>query len=264
MENRPVPLTAGNPGPLTGEGNNTWLVDGPQPALVDAGVGLDAHVEAVATALGGRALARVLVTHGHHDHASGVPALAARWPGLAPAKFVLPGESDWHPLAEGDTITTGRTTLLVLHTPGHAPDHVSFWDDETGSLYSGDMVISGTTVMIPAGRGGNLRAYLRSLERLAALAPRRIYPGHGPVVDRPVELIREYIGHRMLRERQVLACLANGITEVDAMVASIYGTLPGPVFRAARETVEAHLEKLREDDPPRFMNEPARGGPSRR
>ncbi len=249
MENRPDPLSAGNPGPLTGEGNNTWLIDGPEPALIDAGVGVAAHVDAVAAKLDGRALARVLVTHGHHDHASGVPALAARWPDLIAAKFLLPDESGWQPLADGDTIAVGHVTLVVLHTPGHAPDHACFWDDRSGSLYSGDMVISGTTVMIPAGRGGSLRAYLRSLERLAALTPRRIYPGHGPVIDRPVDLIREYIEHRMLRERQVLSCLAGGITDVDAMVTRIYGTLPGPIFRAARQTVEAHLEKLREDDP---------------
>jgi len=249
VENRPVPLNAANPGPLTGPGNNTWLLDGAEPALVDAGVGAVAHLDALEARLGSRALARVLVTHGHHDHASGVPALAERWPGVAAAKFTLPGESGWHPLADGDVIDAGRVTLAVLHTPGHAPDHVCFWDDRSGSLYSGDMVISGTTVMIPAGGGGSLRAYLRSLERLAALAPRRIYPGHGPVIERPVDLIREYIEHRMLRERQVLACLADGMRDVDAMVTRIYGELAPPIFRAARETVNAHLEKIREDDP---------------
>ncbi|HSG00562.1 MAG TPA: MBL fold metallo-hydrolase [Vicinamibacterales bacterium] len=248
MGNRPVPIHAGNPGPLTGPGNNTWLIDGAEPALIDAGVGIATHVEALAAHLGSRALARVLVTHGHQDHASGMPALAERWPELIPAKFTLPGESGWQALAEGDTVETGSVTLTVLHTPGHAPDHVCFWDDETGSLYSGDMVISGTTVMIPAGGGGSLRAYLQSLERLAALEPHRIYPGHGPVIERPVELIREYIAHRMLRERQVLACLADGITEVEAMVARIYGTLAPPIFRAARQTVEAHLEKIKEDE----------------
>jgi len=90
----------------------------------------------------------------------------------------------------------------------------------------------------------------RHRERLAALEPHRIYPGHGPVIERPVELIREYIAHRMLRERQVLACLADGITEVDAMVARIYGTLVPLIFRAARQTIEAHLEKITEDEKP--------------
>jgi len=245
-------IHARNPGPLTGDGNNTWLLDGDEPALVDAGIGAADHVDAVAGALRGRALARVLVTHHHADHASGVPALVARWPALEAAKFPLEGESGWRPLADGDTIDTGRASLVVLHTPGHAPDHVCFWDGTTGSLYAGDMVIAGTTVMIPAGRGGGLRAYLASLERLASLGPARICPAHGPVIDRPLDLIREYLEHRRLRERQVLDCLARGTADPDAIVATIYGSLTPAIFRAARQTVEAHLEKIREDDPKRF------------
>jgi glyoxylase-like metal-dependent hydrolase (beta-lactamase superfamily II) len=109
------------------------------------------------------------------------------------------------------------------------------------------MVILGTTVMIPAGRGGDLRAYMASLDRLAALAPQRIYPGHGPIIDRPVELIAEYLKHRRLRERQVIACLADGLSSVDDIVARIYPDLAAPLRPAARATVEAHLQKLRDD-----------------
>jgi glyoxylase-like metal-dependent hydrolase (beta-lactamase superfamily II) len=101
--------------------------------------------------------------------------------------------------------------------------------------------------MIPAGRGGNLRQYLASLERMAALDPRIAYPGHGPVIDRPRDLIREYLTHRAMRESQILAALKDGVSDVDAIVARIYGELADPVRRAARETVTAHLEKLRED-----------------
>jgi glyoxylase-like metal-dependent hydrolase (beta-lactamase superfamily II) len=109
------------------------------------------------------------------------------------------------------------------------------------------MVVQGTTVMIPAGRGGDLRAYLASLERLARLKPVRILPGHGPIIDRPLELIAQYVEHRRERERQVLACLADGITDPDAMVARIYPDLSEELRPAARLTVEAHLEKLRHD-----------------
>ena len=134
-----------------------------------------------------------------------------------------------------------------MHTPGHAPDHVCFWNPETGDLFGGDMVIRGTTVMIPAGRGGSLRDYLASLERLASLAPARIYPGHGPIIDRPVELIREYQAHRRLREQQVIECLDDGLTDLDQIVARIYPDLAPPLRPAARATVEAHLQKLRDD-----------------
>lgn len=238
-------LLAANPGPLTGPGNNTWFLDGKIPALIDAGVGAPAHVDAVAAALGNRPLGRVLVTHGHPDHASGVPALRARWPALEAWKWPAAGESGWQDLSDGQRIGAGDRELTVIHTPGHAPDHVCLLDERSGDLFAGDMVVQGSTVMIPAGRGGDLRAYLASLERLAALQPSRILPGHGPIIDRPLELIAEYLEHRRQRESQVRACLADGVTDVDAIVDRIYPNLLAALRPAARMTVEAHLDKLR-------------------
>src|SRR5215471_18981588 len=191
----PVLVLAGNPGPMTGAGNNTWLIDGAEPTLIDAGVGHVQHVDAIAAALGGRDLARVLVTHHHADHSSGIDALRARWPKLDAGKYAQAGERGWRPLADHDHVRAGDRDLLVVHTPGHAPDHICLWDPADRAVYSGDMLAIGTTVMIPAGRGGNLRQYLASLERMAKLDPRVAYPGHGPVIDRPVDLIREYVAH---------------------------------------------------------------------
>lgn len=243
----PKLLFASNPSPMTGAGNNTWLLDGAEPTLVDAGIGHRDHVDAIAASLAGRDLARVLVTHHHADHSSGVAALRARWPRLDACKYAREGESGWRNLADGDRVRAGDLDLIVVHTPGHASDHICFWDLDARALYSGDMLAIGTTVMIPAGRGGNLRQYLASLDRMAALQPRVAFPGHGPVIDRPIELIREYLAHRAMRESQILACLRDGVTGVDAIVTKIYGELVDPVRRAARETVTAHLEKLRDE-----------------
>jgi glyoxylase-like metal-dependent hydrolase (beta-lactamase superfamily II) len=241
----PILLGAGNPGPLTGRGNNTWLLDGQVATLIDAGTGERAHLDAIAAALGLRPLAQVLVTHGHPDHASGLPALRARWPSLEAWKFPSDGETGWHALADGQVVLAGDRQLQVIHTPGHARDHVCFWDAAAGDLYAGDMVAEGTTVMIPAGRGGNLRDYLASLDRMAALQPARILPGHGPIVGRPLDLIAHYVQHRRQRDAEVRACLDDGVTDVDAMVARIYPGLSEAVRPAARLTVLAHLEKLK-------------------
>jgi hydroxyacylglutathione hydrolase len=234
---------------MTGDGNNTWLLDGGDPALIDAGVGISAHIETIARALDGRPLANVYVTHGHRDHASGVPALRARWPAVAAWKWPDDGDERgaWHALEEGQVVVAGAARLRVLHTPGHARDHVCFWDADTRALYAGDMLVAGSTVMIPGAAGGGMRAYLASLERLAELGPQRVYAGHGPIIYDPAALIAQYIAHRREREAQVRVCVAEGVTGPDAIVARLYPDLPASLRPAARLTVEAHLLQLHDD-----------------
>jgi glyoxylase-like metal-dependent hydrolase (beta-lactamase superfamily II) len=250
-------LPALNPSPMTGQGNNTWLQDGAEPTLIDAGVGVPEHIEAIAAALHGRPLRRVLITHGHADHSAGIPALRARWPDVEVCASEFFSGGGVVPLSDGQVVIAGDGPLTVVYTPGHAIDHVCFIENGNSSshfqendsrgLFSGDMVVQGSTVMIPATRGGGLRAYLQSLERLAALKPARIYPGHGPVIDDPIELIESYLEHRRMRDAQVAACIADGVTEPDAIVDRIYPELAPALRPAARATVEAHLQKLAED-----------------
>jgi glyoxylase-like metal-dependent hydrolase (beta-lactamase superfamily II) len=243
----PQLIHARNPGPLTGAGNNTWLIDGARPVLVDAGVGASAHVDAVAAALGGRDLAALLITHGHPDHASGAPALRARWPRLDVCGARPQADGAWG-LADGDRIAAGDGVLAVVATPGHASDHLCFWDASSSDLFAGDMLVAGGTVMIPPkSGGGSLRDYLSSLERLAALKPARVLPGHGPVIDQPLALIAAYIAHRHEREAQVRACLEAGVTDPAAIVLRVYPDLSPALRGAARLTVEAHLEKIADD-----------------
>jgi len=236
-------IPAFNPGAMTGAGNNTWLLDGAEPTLIDAGVGAPRHLDAIAAALGTRALRRVIVTHGHVDHASGVPAISARWPAVEICAWT-PAAAGGRTLADGEHVAAGDSSLTVIHTPGHALDHICLWNEPTGGLYAGDMVVRGSTVMIPAGRGGGLGAYLRSLDRIAALRPSIVFPGHGPVIEDPLALIAEYVAHRRLRDAQVAACLAQGIVDPDAIVARIYPDLAPALHAAARATVEAHIEHL--------------------
>lgn len=235
-------IPAGNPSPWTGpEGNNTYLLPGGVPALIDAGVGDPGHIAAVERALDGTPLALLLVTHSHPDHARGVPALTARWPALT-VRNVAPDECQ-----DGESIRAGDTTLTALHTPGHAPDHFCFMEDSTRDVFCGDLARKGGTIVVPASAGGNLAQYLASLRRIRALEPRRLLPGHGPAVLDPAALIDEYLRHRAEREAQVLELLQSGTTSIDAIVQRIYTGLHPTVVRAAADSVLAHLIKLRDE-----------------
>ena len=251
-----------NPGVFTGAGNNTWLLPGREPALIDAATGGSRHLAGLREALGPARLARVLVTHGHADHASGAPALAAAWPGVTFAKMPQPGDErypvDWLPLAEGELVPAGNGELRVLHTPGHASDHVCFFDEAADTLYCGDLLVAGGTVFIPASAGGSLTDYLASLARVRALRPARVLPGHGPEIRDVVRLIDHYVAHRARRDEQILAALAGGSATREAVVAKVYPDLAEGLLRAAGESVLAHLVKLEAEG--RVRRHPAESG----
>ena len=236
-------IPAGNPGPYTGPaGNNTWLVDGASPLLVDAGVGNDEHIEALKRALDGRELAAVFITHAHKDHSSGAPRLRREFPLVR-----IVGGPDGERGDPHAWLTAGDSRLQIIPTPGHSADHTCLWDPDARVLFAGDLLVAGGTVMIAGSSGGNLSAYLESLARVRALGPALVYPGHGPIIDAPLTLIDQYVAHRLERERQIVAALERAPSSIESLVASIYSDLAPGLKGAASETVLAHLKKLEEE-----------------
>ena len=134
--------------------------------------------------------------------------------------------------------------MRAVWTPGHSQDHCCFADDSAREIYCGDLIRAGGTIVIAASRGGDLRAYLHSLERVRSLAPRRLFPGHGPAIEDPAAAIDSYVRHRAERDAQVLEALRSGLDTPVSIASRIYVGLDPSLERAAVDTVLAHLVKL--------------------
>jgi endoribonuclease LACTB2 len=251
----PIRLDARNPSPMTGGGNNTYLIPGPGNAamLIDAGVGKLDHLADLKRALDDNhlQLTHVLVTHHHADHASGAPVIAAahrvaqfhKYPQADDDRYPV----EWRPIADGTRFDTDTGPLLALHTPGHAPDHLAFWHEPSRTVFTGDLVALGSSVMIHASGGGDLRQYIASIERLLTLDAAILLPAHGPAITDPDAVLREYLAHRRQREKQVIQALREGLDTVPSIVESIYDGLAPALMSAAGENVRAHLDKLKHE-----------------
>jgi glyoxylase-like metal-dependent hydrolase (beta-lactamase superfamily II) len=230
-----IGVRAGNPGPFTLSGTNSWIVGADPAWLVDPGPALEAHFAALVGELERRGgLGGVALTHDHPDHSEGVTAVRKRFPGapLAAAR----GEVDRR-LADGDRFGP----LRAVGTPGHAPDHLAFVVGTAG--LTGDAVLGEGSVFI-APDPGALAGYLDGLAELRRLDLTVLLPGHGPVVDDPAAKLAEYAEHRLMRERRLLAGLAAGARSVPEMLDAAWDDVPALLRPAATVTLAAHLDKL--------------------
>ena len=235
---RVIRVLAPNPGIRELEGTNTWIV-GDAPAIVlDPGPDHAGHLSEIARTAG--AVGAIALTHDHPDHAPGALPLGATTG--APVFAARPAER-MERIRDGEQVSAGTTSLSVVATPGHTPDHLAFFAAGTGSLFTGDAVLGrGTSVIDPP--EGDLAAYLRSLRRMRELAPRTIYPGHGPVVLRAIAKLDEYLEHRAMRDEQIVTALGDGWRTPEELVAEIYADHPPEVHELAARSVLAHLRKL--------------------
>jgi glyoxylase-like metal-dependent hydrolase (beta-lactamase superfamily II) len=239
-----------NPGPFTGPGTNTYIVGtGPKRLLLDTGQGLAGYIplleDALRTTARADSLDGMVITHAHPDHIGGAVDVLERFGPMPIWKMPLP-QADRGlcitPLADGDELHTEGATLRAVWTPGHARDHLCFFMPEERAVFTGDVVLGAGTTVIPA--DGDLGDYIASLHRLLAINSAIVYPAHGPAIREPERKIRDYIAHRELRDRQILAVLERGSCGIRDIVRAVYTDVPEFLHAAAAMSVSAHLRKL--------------------
>jgi len=248
VTSRATCVLAPNPGAMTLEGTNTWVLMEPGSAhcvVVDPGPLDEQHLQRVLDVVARRG-ARVLLTlltHGHADHAES----ARRFGELtgAPVRAIGPGHDG---LGDGDRLTVDGLDLVVVATPGHTADSLSFLLAAENALLTGDTILGRGTAMV-AWPDGDLSAYLQSLRRIEAMTGAgevtRILPGHGPTAADAAGVVRYYLDHRLERLGQVRAAVAVRGTDVDGVLETVYADVPHELWPAARLSVLAQLDYLR-------------------
>jgi glyoxylase-like metal-dependent hydrolase (beta-lactamase superfamily II) len=227
-------IVAPNPGPMTHEGTNTYLYGSDPCVVIDPGPDDVGHLDAVRAAAAERGgIGFILLTHSHGDHADGAPSLAAavskQGNGDAPS-VILPGDGEEH------------GGLRAIATPGHAADHVCFLTADA-VCFSGDLVLGEGSTFVPPD-GGSLSAYMESLRLLQSQEIALMCPGHGPWIIDPAAKLAEYVEHREMRERRLIAALDRGERSRDALLAEVWDDVPDEIRPAAALVMEAHLQKL--------------------
>jgi len=219
---------------MTGEGTNTYLFGSDPCVVIDPGPDDAGHVDTICAAAEKRGgIGLILLTHSHGDHADGAPSLAAavseQSGGDAPP-VILPSDGEEH------------ACLRTIATPGHAADHVCFLTAD-GVCFSGDLVLGEGSTFVPPD-GGSLSSYMESLRQLQSQPIELMCPGHGPWITDPAAKLAEYVEHREMRERRLLAALDRGERSRDALLAEVWDDVPDEVLPAAALVMEAHLQKL--------------------
>jgi glyoxylase-like metal-dependent hydrolase (beta-lactamase superfamily II) len=234
-------ILANNPGPFTGRGTNTWLVeDDGEVVVIDPGPIDAAHRDRILEQAADLRPVGVMVTHTHPDHAPMANPLAGE---MEVPAFGYAAGPEFDPdivVEEGSGPVVGRSRFEVIHTPGHADDHLCFRIADV--LFTGDHIMGGSSVMVE-----NMGSYMASLEKLRGTGLTRLHPGHGEDMGDPDEVIDWYLAHRRQRHEEILDAIRSGATTTDDIVEVVYRDVDRALFPLAARSVRAHLRLLSEE-----------------
>jgi glyoxylase-like metal-dependent hydrolase (beta-lactamase superfamily II) len=255
-------ILADNPGPFTFKGTVSYIVGRGKVAIIDPGPADARHIAALLDAVRGETVTHILITHTHRDHSPAAAAVKAATGAITlaegphrAARLLFAGETARldtggdmafapdRKLADGDVIEGDGFALEAVATPGHTANHMAFALKGTGILFSGDHVMGWSTSMV-APPDGAMSDYMASLRRLAERPETLYLPGHGDAIRDAPDYVAALISHRLGREASILARLAEGETDIPALVRAIYAGLDPRLAAAAALSVFAHLEDL--------------------
>ena len=245
-------IVAPNPGPMTGPGTNTYLIGTESVAVLDPGPAIDSHIDAILAAAGDR-LRWIVCTHTHPDHSPAAAVLAERTGAQMVGAITaddqhqdLSFQPHWH-ITHNDAIEGEGWTLRGIHTPGHVDNHFCYLLEEEGVVFAGDHIMNGSTVVIIP-PGGDMKAYIESLQRLLDYNVQQIAPGHGDVMPDCRGEVEKLVRHRLMREAKVVSGLQQtGPASVDTLVSVVYNDVAPALHEWAKLSMLAHLIKLEQE-----------------
>lgn len=257
-----VRVLANNPSAFTFKGTGVYIIGETDVAMIDPGPDMPDHIEALKRALDGKRLTHILITHTHSDHSPAAAPLkewsGAKTYGFGPhgsgiaddsVKMEAGGDMDFVPdvfVKDGDVIAGNGFTFDCVYTPGHTSNHMCFAWREPGYLFTGDHIMGwSTTVVTPP--DGDMAQYMASVRKLQARGDKVLWPTHGAPVREPAPFLAAYLEHRLDREKQILACIKDGLVTIPDMVARMYVDVDKRLHPAASRSVLAHLIQLADE-----------------